>query len=496
MAVPHGVGSVWAQAAWKMYWALVDAHGFDANLMNGSGTAGNQRAMLYVNEGLMNTACSSTFTDVRDGIIQAAADNHGGADVCLLWSTFASFGLGTDAVSGGASSTSPTNGSALPVACLANVPTISVNDVSIIEGTAPALATSITAGFTLTLSAPSAETVRVGYATADGTAIGTGLAANTTSMALPSSGTNGTANPYPSTITVPATVPAVQLTDVNVTLTGFSHTYPADIDILLEGPSGATVVLMSDVGSFTNAVNATLTFDDAGVSMGGPVTSGTYRPTNIAGGDVFASPAPSGTPGTDLAVFNGTNPAGTWKLYIVDDFPGDSGSLSGGWSLDITSPIVSNPTSIALPGTGTDGPVTPYPSEITVPGAGAVLQLTDVDVTLTGFTHTYPADIDVLLEGPTGATVTLMSDVGSSTDVANLTLTIDDASPSMTAPLTSGTYRPTNGGGGDAFPSPAPGGTPGSALRCSTGRIRPGPGSCLSWTMPPETSAVFREGGR
>ena len=30
--------------------------------------------MLYVNEGLKNTACSPTFTDVRDGIIQAAID--------------------------------------------------------------------------------------------------------------------------------------------------------------------------------------------------------------------------------------------------------------------------------------------------------------------------------------------------------------------------------------------------------------------------------------
>lgn len=32
MAVPHGVGSVWAQAAWEVYWKLVDKWGFDANL--------------------------------------------------------------------------------------------------------------------------------------------------------------------------------------------------------------------------------------------------------------------------------------------------------------------------------------------------------------------------------------------------------------------------------------------------------------------------------
>jgi extracellular elastinolytic metalloproteinase len=77
LPIPHGVGSVWAQAAWEMYWALVDRHGFDPNLYNAAGGAGNQRAMLYVNEGLMNTACSPTFTDVRDGILQAALDNNG-----------------------------------------------------------------------------------------------------------------------------------------------------------------------------------------------------------------------------------------------------------------------------------------------------------------------------------------------------------------------------------------------------------------------------------
>ena len=118
MAIPHGVGEVWAQGAWEVYWALVDQHGYDADLYNATGDAGNQRAMLYVNEGLKNTICSPAFTDVRDGIIQAAVDNHGGEDVCLIWEAFAAFGLGTDAVSGGPDSTSPTNGFGVPGPCL------------------------------------------------------------------------------------------------------------------------------------------------------------------------------------------------------------------------------------------------------------------------------------------------------------------------------------------------------------------------------------------
>jgi extracellular elastinolytic metalloproteinase len=117
MAVPHGVGSVWTQAAWEVYWKLVDRWGFDQNLYNATGNAGNQRAMLYVNEGLKNTACNPTFTQVRDGIIQAAVDNHGGEDVCPIWEAFAGFGLGTNAVSGGAASTTPTNGFNVPASC-------------------------------------------------------------------------------------------------------------------------------------------------------------------------------------------------------------------------------------------------------------------------------------------------------------------------------------------------------------------------------------------
>ena len=116
-AVPHGVGSRWAQAAWEVYWALVNQHGFNANLHNAAGLAGNQRMMLYVNEGLKNTICSPAFTDIRNGIIQAAMDNHGGQDVCRMWTAFAAFGLGSNAVSGGPNSLSPTNGFAVPPSC-------------------------------------------------------------------------------------------------------------------------------------------------------------------------------------------------------------------------------------------------------------------------------------------------------------------------------------------------------------------------------------------
>jgi extracellular elastinolytic metalloproteinase len=122
MAVPHGVGSVFAQAMWEAYWALVNVHGFNSNLYDATGTAGNQRFMRYFIQGLKNTPCSPTFTQVRDGIIQAATSINAGADVCTLWRAFAAFGLGTDAVSGGNASTTPTNGFAVPSTCVAVAP--------------------------------------------------------------------------------------------------------------------------------------------------------------------------------------------------------------------------------------------------------------------------------------------------------------------------------------------------------------------------------------
>jgi len=65
--VPHGVGSRWAQAAWEVYWALVDKYGFEADLenfnINDANEAGNKRALFYINQGLKNTACTPTFVD-------------------------------------------------------------------------------------------------------------------------------------------------------------------------------------------------------------------------------------------------------------------------------------------------------------------------------------------------------------------------------------------------------------------------------------------------
>ncbi len=118
---PHGTGAVWAQVLWEMYWALVDEHGFEEDLINFNITdpneAGNKRAMFYVNEGMKYTACSPSFTDARDGVIAAVTNSFDGVDLCRVWNVFADFGLGVNAISGGSDSVSPTNGFDLPEEC-------------------------------------------------------------------------------------------------------------------------------------------------------------------------------------------------------------------------------------------------------------------------------------------------------------------------------------------------------------------------------------------
>ena len=163
---------------------------------------------------------------------------------------------------------------------------------------------------------------------------------NPASISIPATGTSGIAAPYPSTIAVAGMTGPVS--KVVVKLTNFNHTFPDDVDILLVGPSGEKVVIMSDVGGGTDAVNVTLTLDDAAVSGlpdAGPLVSGTFRPTNIGAVDTFPAPAPPAPYAGVLSAFNGTTPNGTWSLFAVDAFSLDAGSLMGGWELTISTTV-------------------------------------------------------------------------------------------------------------------------------------------------------------
>ena len=60
-------------------------------------------------DALKLTACSPTFTDGRDAILQADLNTTGGADKCMIWGVFAKRGLGVKAKAGLKKSITPVN---------------------------------------------------------------------------------------------------------------------------------------------------------------------------------------------------------------------------------------------------------------------------------------------------------------------------------------------------------------------------------------------------
>jgi subtilisin-like proprotein convertase family protein len=166
------------------------------------------------------------------------------------------------------------------------------------------------------------------------------------------------AAPYGSIINVSGTSGVVS--NLKVSLNGISHGRTSDIDVLLVSPNGSGVIIMGDIGGTSGATNIDLTLDDAAPQFlpeNSPLTSGIYKLRNstnsntIIDSDTFLAPAPlyylnSGT----LAGFNKISPNGNWTLYVMDDSPGESGMIAGGWSLDITTaPFVPVETGCLFP---------------------------------------------------------------------------------------------------------------------------------------------------
>ncbi len=134
----------------------------------------------------------------------------------------------------------------------------------------------------------------------------------------------------------PPVVPATQITDIPITVAGFTgvigdvnvsfhltHTFDADLDISLISPGGlVSIDLTSDNGGAS---------DNYGTSCSPDGSRTTFD--DSAGTDITAGAAPFvGTfrPEQALAAFNGLTAAqvnGTWTLRINDDFTTDSGTF-------------------------------------------------------------------------------------------------------------------------------------------------------------------------
>ena len=101
LSIPHGIGFVWATALWEATWAMIEATGYDPDLYDETGTAGNQVMMHIVTEALTLTECSPGFLAGRDAVLEAAATLYPDPVIPdyspyheILWAAFAARGMG------------------------------------------------------------------------------------------------------------------------------------------------------------------------------------------------------------------------------------------------------------------------------------------------------------------------------------------------------------------------------------------------------------------
>ena len=167
---------------------------------------------------------------------------------------------------------------------------------------------------------------------------------NSNNIQIPATGTSPVAAaPYPSELNAGGFSRGTIL-DVNLTLKNFSHTFPDDVDVLL-AHRGVSRTVMSDVGNGFSVNNVSFVLDDEATSElpdSGQLVGGKFKPTNAAPSpDTFPAPAPVPA-GAQAALngFDGVNPNGVWRLYVVDDVASvDGGQFAGGWSIKIKARV-------------------------------------------------------------------------------------------------------------------------------------------------------------
>jgi subtilisin-like proprotein convertase family protein len=157
---------------------------------------------------------------------------------------------------------------------------------------------------------------------------------------------HASASPYPSTINVSGV--GGLLIKATVTFANLTHSWPADIDALLESPSQQSALLMAHAGGGFAVHGVTLTFDDAAstyLTNAGQIVSGTYKPTAYFPVATFPAPAPPVPYATNLSGLYAGNPNGVWSLFVIDDAAINAGAISNGWSLTLitSSPIALQP---------------------------------------------------------------------------------------------------------------------------------------------------------
>ena len=209
------------------------------------------------------------------------------------------------------------------------------------------------------------------------------------------------------------------ITDVNLPIE-ISHTWVADLTVVLTSPSNTSVTLISGVcGNNNDAVLAVdATFDDEGTTI-------QCEPTDMN----VIGVGPAVGPGA-MSDFIGEDPNGLWTLNVVDGANGDTGSVDL-WSLEISALVpLSGPGSGPHSMCATDTPLaipdnTTAGVSSTITFSGLDPEIADVNVPI-DITHTWTGDLDITLTSPEGTILDLFSDNCGSSSNDNLNVIFDD----------------------------------------------------------------------
>ena len=277
----------------------------------------------------------------------------------------------------------------------------------------------------------------------------------------------GHADTYPSSIQVAGQVGPI--TDIDLSIVGIDMDELQSLNLLLVSPSGETEFAMSGNCNNRNVTGRSFTFDQQGANEmpaaydgsnpGAPCPLASYRPSDGDPRDYPFDDVP-GRPHThNFNNFNNENANGRWTLYAASPYGDPADQIGGGWSIKIQT----GPADLDLPaGTSSYGPAAPYPSVREVTGQTGLI--TDLNVRLDGVFHSHPDDIDMMLEGPGGQKVMLMSDACGSFDINAYGWLWDDEAPAMmpddgtTDVCAATSHRPTDRQPGENLPAPAPAG--------------------------------------
>jgi subtilisin-like proprotein convertase family protein len=120
--------------------------------------------------------------------------------------------------------------------------------------------------------------------------------------------------------------------DVNCAI-DIEHTYDADLSVSLISPSGTEIVLVAGTGGDGDNFTNTYFDDEAPVSIDSSSAQAPYT-------GVFK-------PIERLWLFDGENSSGIWKLKVVDNGPGDGGTLLN-WSMVLK--YSTGPDYVIIPG--------------------------------------------------------------------------------------------------------------------------------------------------